>query len=47
MTIWRATLRGGRSRTSSVLAFLSAWTSELHADGYASGVYSSVGVGNG
>jgi hypothetical protein len=35
----------GYSRTSTnssaVLAFLSAWTSQLHADGYASGVYSS------
>ncbi len=29
------------TNTSAVLAFLSAWTSQLHADGYASGVYSS------
>jgi hypothetical protein len=32
--------RGG-SNTSSVMAFLSAWTSRLHALGYLSGVYSS------
>jgi Domain of unknown function (DUF1906)/Ricin-type beta-trefoil lectin domain len=32
--------RGG-ANTSTVLAFLSAWTSQLHADGYLSGVYSS------
>ncbi|HEY2772333.1 MAG TPA: DUF1906 domain-containing protein [Solirubrobacteraceae bacterium] len=32
--------RGGTS-TKSVLAFLSAWTSKLHALGYVSGVYSS------
>jgi hypothetical protein len=36
--------RGG-SNTSSVLAFLSAWTTELHAHGYTSGVYSSAGSG--
>lgn len=36
--------RGG-SRTSSVLAFLSAWTTQLHADGYGSGVYSSADSG--
>jgi Domain of unknown function (DUF1906) len=29
------------SNTSAVLAFLSAWTTELHAQGYDSGVYSS------
>jgi hypothetical protein len=32
--------RGG-SRTTAVLDFLQAWTTTLHADGYASGVYSS------
>jgi hypothetical protein len=31
---------GGKS-TSSVLTFLAAWTTQLHADGYVSGVYSS------
>ena len=31
----------GGSNTSTVLSFLSAWTSELHAKGYVSGVYSS------
>lgn len=31
----------GASNTSSVLAFLSGWTSELHSAGYVSGVYSS------
>jgi hypothetical protein len=31
----------GGSTTARVLAFLSAWTSTLHADGYVSGVYSS------
>ena len=36
--------RGG-SRTSRVLAFLSAWTSQLHANGYVSGVYSSASSG--
>lgn len=36
--------RGG-SRTSTVLAFLSAWTSQLHALGYISGVYSSASSG--
>ncbi len=36
--------RGG-SNTSSVLAFLSAWTTELHAHGYLSGVYSSADSG--
>jgi hypothetical protein len=35
----------GGSNTSAVLAFLSAWTSELHAKGYLSGVYSSTGSG--
>jgi hypothetical protein len=29
------------SNTTTVLAYLSAWTTELHAEGYASGVYSS------
>ncbi len=33
------------SNTSAVLAFLSAWTSELHALGYLSGVYSSENSG--
>jgi hypothetical protein len=32
--------RGG-SNTSAVLTFLSAWTAQLHADSYVSGVYSS------
>ncbi len=32
--------RGG-TNTSSVLAFLSAWTGQLHANGYKAGVYSS------
>jgi hypothetical protein len=36
--------RGG-TNTSSVMAFLSAWTSRLHALGYLSGVYSSSGSG--
>ena len=36
--------RGG-SNTSSVLAFLSAWTTTLHAAGYQSGVYSSADSG--
>lgn len=36
--------RGG-TNTSAVLAFLSAWTAQLHADSYASGVYSSGGSG--
>lgn len=36
--------RGG-ANTSAVLSFLSAWTSQLHADGYLSGVYSSGGSG--
>ena len=35
----------GASNTSSVLAFLSAWTTELHVRGYASGVYSSASSG--
>lgn len=33
------------ANTSAVLAFLSAWTSELHAKGYLSGVYSSAASG--
>jgi hypothetical protein len=33
--------RTGGSATATVKAFLSAWTSTLHADGYLSGVYSS------
>jgi hypothetical protein len=32
---------GSSSNTGAVLAFLSAWTTELHAAGYQSGVYSS------
>ncbi len=36
--------RGGTS-TSSVLGFLSAWTTQLHAAGYLSGVYSSAASG--
>jgi Domain of unknown function (DUF1906) len=35
----------GGSTTSAVLSFLSAWTVQLHADGYQSGVYVSVGSG--
>jgi hypothetical protein len=33
------------ANTSAVLAFLSAWTAQLHAEGYLSGVYSSSGSG--
>jgi hypothetical protein len=33
------------SNTTAVLAFLSAWTTELHAHGYTSGVYSSATTG--
>ena len=33
------------TNTTAVLAFLSAWTTELHAEGYLSGVYSSSGSG--
>lgn len=33
------------SNTSAVLAFLSGWTTQLHADGYLSGVYSSASSG--
>lgn len=33
------------TNTTAVLAFLSAWTTELHAHGYASGVYSSATTG--
>jgi hypothetical protein len=33
------------SQKSNVLAFLSAWTTELHAEGYKSGVYSSSSSG--
>jgi Domain of unknown function (DUF1906) len=33
------------TNTAAVLAFLSSWTSELHALGYLSGVYSSTGSG--
>jgi hypothetical protein len=36
--------RGG-TNSSAVLAFLSGWTSGLHAKGYLSGVYSSAGAG--
>ena len=35
----------GATNTPSVLAFLAAWTTELHARGYQSGVYSSAGSG--
>jgi hypothetical protein len=31
----------GGANTAAVLAYLSAWTTQLHADGYTSGVYSS------
>jgi hypothetical protein len=33
------------SNTTAVLSFLSAWTTQLHAQGYVSGVYSSTGSG--
>ena len=33
------------TNTQAVLAFLSAWTTELHAHGYVSGVYSSANSG--
>jgi glycoside hydrolase-like protein len=33
------------SNTAAALAFLSGWTSQLHADGYVSGVYSSAASG--
>jgi hypothetical protein len=36
--------RGG-SNTAAVLAFLSAWTTQLHASGYKSGIYSSSASG--
>jgi hypothetical protein len=35
----------GGTNTAAVLAFLSAWTAELHAKGYVSGVYSSGSTG--
>ena len=35
----------GATNTPSVLAYLSAWTTELHAHGYASGIYSSANSG--
>ena len=35
----------GGTNTQAVLAFLSAWTTELHAHGYLSGVYSSENSG--
>lgn len=35
----------GAVNTSSVLAFLAAWTKELHVHGFLSGVYSSTGSG--
>ena len=35
----------GTSNTPAVLAFLSAWSSQIHADGYLSGVYSSGSTG--
>jgi len=35
----------GTVNTTAVLAFLAAWTTELHARGYLSGVYSSAGSG--
>jgi Domain of unknown function (DUF1906) len=33
------------TNSNGVLAFLSAWTTQLHAEGYLSGVYSSTGSG--
>ena len=35
----------GGSTSAAVLAFLSAWTTELHAEGYGAGVYSSADSG--
>jgi hypothetical protein len=35
----------GGSNTSAVMSFLAAWTAELHAKGYVSGVYSSASSG--
>jgi hypothetical protein len=35
----------GAANTASVLAFLSGWTTQLHAEGYLSGVYSSADSG--
>ena len=35
----------GATNTPAVLAFISAWTTELHAHGYMSGVYSSANSG--
>ena len=35
----------GGTNTSAVMTFLSAWTTELHAKGYLSGVYSSASSG--
>jgi hypothetical protein len=35
----------GGANTAAVLAYLSGWTSQLHADGYLSGVYSSASSG--
>jgi hypothetical protein len=35
----------GATNTPAVLAFLSAWTTELHARGYLSGIYSSASSG--
>jgi hypothetical protein len=37
--------RRGARNSAAVLAFLSAWTAELHARGYVSGVYSSANSG--
>jgi hypothetical protein len=35
----------GTTNSSAVLAYLSGWTTQLHADGYLSGVYSSANSG--
>jgi len=35
----------GGANSAAVMAFLSAWTSQLHTDGYTSGVYSSASSG--
>jgi hypothetical protein len=35
------------SNTNAVMSFLAAWTAQLHASGYVSGVYSSAGSGIG
>ncbi|MBV9941453.1 MAG: DUF1906 domain-containing protein [Solirubrobacterales bacterium] len=41
---WRS-IRGTPRNTPAVLAFLAAWTSRLHAQGYKAGVYSNADSG--